>query len=223
MPNRQFFYRPVIDGKEERIHLKCITTIMNEMLPLRKYIQKTVPLDPAEEDLFVSKFKIKKIVKRQFIVQPGFVAEHRNFVLQGALRTYVVGDEGQDHTITFAIDEWWITDYPSYIFQKPATMFVVALEDSTLLQIAFKDEQFLKAANPKFETFFRKMAERSTAYMQMRIVSNLTQDAEERYQEFLDKYPMIVQKVPQYALASYLGMTTEFLSKIRNKKATRKS
>ena len=143
--------------------------------------------------------------------------------MKGAFRAYVVADEGQEHTITFAIDDWWITDYNSYIFQQPATMFVVALEDSIILQLDYEKEQELKLQNHKFETFFRIMAERGLAAQQRRIISNLTQTAEERYETFSNKYPQIVQRVPQYALASYLGMTAEFLSRIRNKRVSKKS
>lgn len=188
-----------------------------------EYINRIVKLTEEEGRLFNSCFKEVKVKKRQFIVQPDFTAKHRNYVLKGAFRAYVVADEGQDHTITFAIDDWWITDYNSYIFQHPATMFVVALEDSTILQIEYSKEQELKQQNHKFETFFRIVAERGLASQQRRIISNLTQSAEERYDYFSDKYPQIVQRVPQYALASYLGMTTEFLSRIRKKKGSKKS
>lgn len=187
------------------------------------YIDKFVKLTEEEKELFSSCFKEVKIKKRQFIVQPNFIAKHRQYVLKGAFRAYVVADEGQEHTITFAIDDWWITDYNSYIFQQPATMFVVALEDSIILQLDYEKEQELKLQNHKFETFFRIVAERGLASQQRRIISHLTQTAEERYENFLNKYPQIVQRVPQYALASYLGMTTEFLSRIRNKRVSKKS
>lgn len=183
------------------------------------YVKRSVNLTDEEAIQFSDAFREVKIKKRQFIVQPNFVVKHRNFVVQGAFRAYVVDDKGQDSTIAFAIEDWWITDYNSYILQKPATMFVVALEDSVILEIPYEKEQALKAANHQFETFFRIRAERTAAFMQQRIISNLTQTAEERYENFIRKYPQIVQRVPQYALASYLGMTTEFLSRIRNKKA----
>ncbi|MFN0048382.1 MAG: Crp/Fnr family transcriptional regulator [Cytophagales bacterium] len=186
------------------------------------HILKKVDLNEEELKEFSSYFQLSKIKKRQFIIQPQFVAKHRNYVLEGSFRAYVVGDEGEEHTIAFAIEDWWISDYNSFIYQKPATMFVVALEDSIILQIEFEKEVSLKKLNPKFETFFRIMAESSTAAMQRRIISNLTQSAEERYEDFLKKYPKIVQKVPQYALASYLGMTTEFLSRIRNRRVSKK-
>ena len=186
-------------------------------------IDKFVKLTEEEKELFSSYFKEVKIKKRQLIVQPNFTAKHRNYVFKGAFRAYVVADEGQDHTISFAIEDWWITDYNSYIFQQPATMFVVAIEDSIILQLDYEKEQELKLQNHKFETFFRIIAERGLAFHQRRIISNLTHTAEERYENFLSKYPLIVQRVPQYALASYLGMTTEFLSRIRNKRVSKKS
>jgi CRP-like cAMP-binding protein len=193
------------------------------MSNLVSYINRFVTLTDEENQQFVDSFKETRVRKRQFIVQPDFTAKYRNYVVEGAFRAYIVCLEGRDHTIAFAIDDWWITDYNSYIFQKPATMFVVALEDSLILQIEYEKEQELKKANHKFETFFRIMAERSFASQQQRIISQLTQTAEARYDNFVRKYPQVVQKVPQYALASYLGMTTEFLSKIRNRRTPAKS
>ncbi|MGB5818814.1 MAG: Crp/Fnr family transcriptional regulator [Saonia sp.] len=197
--------------------------MLSEYQLLVDHIQRRILFSKDEMEQFLQAFTLKKLQKRQFIIQPDFIATHRNYVLKGTLRAYVVGDQGQDHTIQFAIADWWITDYSSYIYQRPATMFVMALEESTLLQIDYKTEQELKASNPKFETFFRIMGERSTAYMQARVIQNLTLTAEERYEAFLKKYPLIAQRVPQYALASYLGMTTEFLSRIRNKRVRKKS
>jgi CRP-like cAMP-binding protein len=196
---------------------------MQSLEAFDKHILKRIDLNEEELKEFTSFFQLSKIKKRQFIIQPQFVAKYRNYVLEGAFRAYVVGDEGEEHTISFAIEDWWISDYNSFIYQKPATMFVVALEDSIILQLEYDKEVLLKKANPKYETFFRIMAESSTASMQRRIISNLTQSAEERYVNFIEKYPKIVQKVPQYALASYLGMTTEFLSKIRNNKLKTKT
>ncbi|NHA05944.1 Crp/Fnr family transcriptional regulator [Mucilaginibacter sp. HC2] len=190
---------------------------------LIQHVQKRVSLTEAELAEMLSYFSVKNIKKKQFIIQPDFVARHRNYIVEGAFRAYVIDEKGEERTIQFAIEDWWISDYNSYIYQQPATMFVLALEDSVVLRIDHDQEQRLKAANHKFETFFRIMAERSSAFMQRRIISNLTQSAEERYTDFLEKYPLVAQRLPQYALASYLGMTTEFLSKIRNNKVRRKS
>ncbi len=193
--------------------------MMNESQPLIDHIQKRVILNEDEVQAFLSYFKYLKIRKRQFIIQPGFVAHHKNYILKGAFRAYVVDDNGQDHTIQVSIEDWWISDYNSYVYQKPATMFVEALEPSIILQLDYKDEALLKHQNHKFETFFRIMAERSVAHMQRRIITNLTMNAEDRYKEYEALHPDIVQRMPQYALASYLGMTTEYLSRLRNKRA----
>lgn len=193
----------------------------NGLQQLLAYFERFTPLTDADRDKIAPAFREVKVKKRQFIVQPNFIATHRSYVVRGAFRSYVVGDEGEEHTISFAIDDWWISDYNSYIFQKPATMFVVALEDSTVMQIDYAKEKELKASGHTFETFFRIIAERGLAYYQRRLISNLTQTAEERYTEFESKYPLIVERVPQYALASFLGMTTEYLSKLRNQR-TRK-
>jgi len=187
------------------------------------YIEKTVDLSDEEMTEFTGAFVLKKIKKKQFIIQPDFISKYRTYVLDGVFRSYVIDPDGVDHTIQFALEGWWVSDYNSYTYQKPATMFVVALEDSVVLQIGFEAEKLLKEANHKYETFFRIGAERTAAYHQRRIISRLTQSAEERYTDFIETYPTAIQRLPQYIIASYLGMTTEFLSKIRNHKVKRKS
>lgn len=177
-----------------------------------------IPLTEEEAGEILSCFKEKKIKRKQYIIQPEFIAKSRNYVVQGSFRAFVMDKNGVDHTIQFAVEDWWISDYNSYVNQTPATMFVEALEDSTILQIEYECEKRLKAGNHKYETLFRIMAERSASFHQRRIISSLTQSAVERYNEFVDKYPGVVLRLPQYALASYLGMTTGFLSKIRNDK-----
>jgi CRP-like cAMP-binding protein len=187
------------------------------------YARKLVPLTESEAAEFGAAFKEIRVKKRQFLIQPNFTAKCRYFVLKGSLRAYVIGEDGQEHTIQLALEEWWISDYNSYIYQQPASMFVVALEDCQLLEITYADEAKLKAASHQFETFFRTLAERSVAFMQRRIITNLTQSAEERYESFMQRYAAFASRFPQYVIASYLGMTTEFLSKIRNQRVKQKS
>jgi len=196
---------------------------MTELDQLTTHIRKRLSITDEELNEFCQAFKLVKVKKRQFIVQPEFVAKYRFYVVQGSFRAYVIGDEGQEHTIQFAIDDWWISDYNSYIFQQPASMFVMALEDSVVLQISYEAEQELKKHKHIYETFFRILAENTAAHMARRVIVNLTKTAEQRYELFLERYPAIVSKVPQYALASFLGMTTEYLSKLRNKRVSRES
>lgn len=196
---------------------------MDEFSEIKKYVAKYIQLTQEEESYFVSLLKITRVKRKQFIVQPDFVCKYRSYVLSGAMRAYIIDKNAQDHTIAFAIEDWWISDHASYINQEPATYFVEALEDSVLIQIDYNAEQLLMETVPKFERFFRIITQRSLGFLQKRILSNLSKTAEERYEEFLGKYPLIAARVPQYTLASYLGFSTEFLSRIRNKRVSKKN
>jgi CRP-like cAMP-binding protein len=191
---------------------------MNDFSPVVDYVSRYVELTPEETAHFTSFLKMTKVKKRQFIVQPGFVCKNKSYVLKGAFRGYLVDPEGKEHTLAFAIEDWWISDYSSLIYQEPATLFVEALEDSILIQLDYDDQQTMLREIPKLEKFERIITQRSLAFHQKRLLSNLTKTAEERYDEFMQNYAAIAQRVPQYALASYLGFSTEYLSKIRNRK-----
>ncbi|WP_240432891.1 Crp/Fnr family transcriptional regulator [Taibaiella koreensis] len=108
------------------------------MEQLREHISKRVRFSDEELDVFLSCFKEKRVKKKQFIILPESIAKYRSYVVKGAFRSYVVDEEGIEHTIQFGIEDWWISDYNSYILQQPATMFVVALEDSIVLQIHYE-------------------------------------------------------------------------------------
>lgn len=191
---------------------------MDQFLPILKNISKYIELTKEEEIFFVSLLRTRNVRKKQFIGQPEFTSKYRSYVVSGAFRAYIVDDKGREHTIALAIEDWWIGDISSYIFQTPASYFVEALEDSLLIELEYEAEQRLLEANPKFEKLFRKAIERSAAALQERLLSNLSKPAEQRYDEFAKKYPQFLNRIPQYVLASYLGFTTEFLSKIRNRK-----
>ena len=184
-------------------------------------IKRYVTLNESDEKQFCAIVKTVKVRRKQFIVQPNFTCSHQTYVLKGAFRSYFVNDEGMDHTIQFAIEDWFISDFNSYINQAPASLFIEALEDSVVQQITYSDVEKLCDTNLKFERFFRLVAQKSFAFSQRRILSNMGKSAEERFVEFEKLYPTIVQRVPQYALASYLGMSAEFLSKIRKRLATK--
>jgi CRP-like cAMP-binding protein len=194
---------------------------MDEFSEIKKYVARYIQLNEKEEAFFVSLLRITKVKKKQFIVQPEFTCKYRSYVVKGAMRAYIIDKKAQEHTIAFAIDDWWISDYNSYINQEPATFFVEALEDTLLIQLDYNAEQLLMETIPKFERFFRIITQRSLGFLQKRLLSNLSKPAEERYEEFLEKYPAIANRVPQYTLASYLGFTTVFLSKIRNRRIKR--
>ncbi len=130
----------------------------------------------AEEEatFFISHFTERKIRKRQFIIQPDFIAKYRVFIIKGKFKAYVIDKNGQEQVISLAMDSWWISDPNSYIYQQPATMFVEALEDSVILQLSFENEQRLKGHSHQFESFFRAVAERGLAFMQRRLIASLS-------------------------------------------------
>ncbi|MBS1509957.1 MAG: Crp/Fnr family transcriptional regulator [Bacteroidetes bacterium] len=196
---------------------------MDALEQIAQYVKRHIPLTAEEEQYFTSLLRVTRVKKKQLIVQPEFVCKYRSYVYSGAMRAYLLDHHAQEHTIAIAIEDWWISDYNSYIFQQPATLFVEALEDSILIQIDYNAEQLLMETIPKFERFFRIITQRSFAFLQRRLLSSLSKTAEERYEEFLQKYPAIVQRVPQYALASYLGMSNVYLSQLRNNRTTKKS
>ena len=195
---------------------------MNELETIKKYVARHIDLTLEEQEYFVSLLRVNKVKKKQFIVQPEFICKYRSYIHSGAMRAYLVDNNANEHTIAFAIEDWWISDFNSYIFQQPATLFVEALEATTLIQLDYNAEQLLKETIPKFEKLFRILTERSFAFLQKRMLSNLSMTAEERYEDFITNYSKIAQRVPQYALASYLGMSTEYLSKLRNNRVSKK-
>lgn len=203
----------------KRVINELYLCIMNEFAPITEYVSHYVNLTKDESDYFVSLLRIKKVKRKQFIVQPDFICQERSYVVQGALRSYLIGSNGKEHTVTLAIENYWISDLSSFIFQEPATLFVEALEDSKLIQLSYTNEQMLLKNVPNFERFFRITSQNTAAAFQKRTLSGLSMTAEERYYEFLNKFPNLLSRFPQYIIASYLGVTTQFLSKIRNQKA----
>lgn len=190
---------------------------------LLNYVARHIHLTEEEQRFFTSLLRITQVKKKQLIVQPEFICKYRSYVLKGAMRAYFIDKKAQDHTIAFAVEEWWISDYNSFIFQEPARLYVEALEETILIQLDYNAERLLMETIPTFERFFRIITERAFAHLQQRTLSTLSMTAEERYEEFLKKYPAIATRVPQYTLASYLGMTTEYLSKLRNQRVFGKS
>ncbi|MEM8927993.1 MAG: Crp/Fnr family transcriptional regulator [Bacteroidota bacterium] len=180
-------------------------------------MERFVFLKDHEKDRIASIFGEQRIKRRQFLDQPGFVCTYRNYVVRGAFRSYYLDGEGKEHTVQIAMDDWFVSDFYSYITQTPATLFVEALEDSTILRTTYDTIEPLCKEIHALSEYFRITTERAFAYSRNRALSNLSLNAEERFLELHERYPEMVQRVPQKVIASYLGMTPEFLSKIRKK------
>lgn len=192
---------------------------LNDYSSILKNISKYVTLSDSEEKELTAIIKTTRVKKRQFIVQPGFTCQERNYVVEGSFRSYFVDNDGKDHTLQIALEDWFVADFHSYITRTPATLFVEALEDSVIFQLKYEDIEGLCERIHHLSEYFRKSTERAFAASRNRVQSNLSMTAEERFDRLTEKYPGIIQRVPQYIIASYLGMSAEFLSKIRANRA----
>tara|TARA_R110002073_G_scaffold17446_5_gene65685 strand:+ start:9449 stop:10033 length:585 start_codon:yes stop_codon:yes gene_type:complete len=184
--------------------------------PLLDYVKKYIDLTLEEEILLLSKINIRTYLKNQYIVQQGDVCKSVNFIITGCTKTFYMDAEGQEHIVMFSIEDWWTSDLGSFITQEPADFNVQCIENTQLIQFRYYNLEELYIEIPKFERLFRKIVERAFVASQKRIIRNFSLDAKERYKIFKTTYPKIDQRVPQYMIASYLGITKEFLSKIKS-------
>lgn len=179
--------------------------------------EKFIPLSVSEKALIASYLRERKVKKGQFLVHEGAVSRCTNFVTAGSIRTYFIDQNGQEHIVQFAIEGWWISDLNSFIQQVPATFNVQAIEDSVVLELPFESLEKLYEQVPQLERYFRIVTQRAFVAFQQRVVQNISMTAEDRYLAFQQKYPKIELRIPQRLVASYLGISAEFLSKIKKR------
>ena len=191
-----------------------------EEQPLLDYIRKIIDLTSEEEKILISKVNHRKYLKGQYIVQQGDICKYESFVVSGCLRTFYVDSDAQEHIVMFAIENWWTSDLTSFITQTASTYNIQCLEPTHVIQLSYANLEALYQEVPKFERFFRIILQRAFANTEKRIVGNFSMPAKERYLHFRQQYPQIEQRVPLYMIASYLGITKEFLSKIRHQLIT---
>ncbi len=197
--------------------------IQVQLQPLLDYLQKLIPLSTMEKELVTSLFKSRLYRKRQYVLQEGDVCNHFNFVVRGCLRLYKVDDKGNTHIIHFAAENWWMSEIGSFHSRKPSEMNIDALEDTIVLQISYEDLISLYKQAPKFDKIFRVLIENSYVSLQKRMLQNISSTAEDRYLSFIQNYPQLNNRLPQNQIAAFLGITAEFLSRLRNKQVTPKS
>ena len=184
--------------------------------PLLSYFDRLIPLNTEEKELVRAKFHPRLFRKRQFVLQEGDVCTQFNFVVRGCLRTYKIDEKGNTHILQFATENYWINDLGSFHGVKPSTLNIDALEDTVVLQISRDDLISLYKAAPKFDRIFRVLVENGFIRLQERLLQNISSTAEERYQSFLELYPHLNNRLSQVQIAAFLGVTPEFLSRLRN-------
>lgn len=184
---------------------------------LIEYFNRILPLNEKEIAFVKEIFKERRVKKRQFILQEGEICKHNTFVFEGCLRMYLVDDNGKEHNLQFAIENWWVGDIGSFFTDQPSKLNVEAIENSIILQAKKEDQLKLFTDYPKFNQIFRVLAENAMVSLQRRVLLNISSTAEERYIDFLERHPKLFNRISNVQIASYLGVTPEFLSTIRKK------
>ena len=185
-------------------------------------IAKHISLSYKETDQFCSLFNPHVIKKKDFILREGEICKFEAFVTKGLFRVYHIDQNGFEQVLYFATEDWWITDIDSFTNQTPSRLFIEALEDSEALLISKKDKEFAYENIPAIEKLFRVMTQKTHIALQRRMIDNLSKTADQRYIDFIEKYPSLTQRLSNIQIAAYLGISHEFLSKIRKKIALKK-
>lgn len=180
-----------------------------------KEIFKNLSFSEEQVKFIESVFYKVNYKKGDIILKANDNVDFQYYILEGCLRTYHIDKIGKEHTIQFGIKDWWISDYTAFFSASKAIMTIEVIQDAILYRISRIDKERLYEKIPAIETFFRIKLERAFAAFQRRILSNLSQTATERYLNFITTYPNIEKSVKNYHIASYLGITTESLSRIR--------
>ncbi|MGL4584651.1 MAG: Crp/Fnr family transcriptional regulator [Flavobacterium sp.] len=191
---------------------------MNKASLINNYERKGVILSQKEKDIIFSAFKTVLVKKKEYLLKTGEVCNFEAFVIQGCFKKYCLDDKGDEHIIHFSIEDWWISDLESYNTNEPSRTSIQALEDSEILYITKERKEALYEEIPRLERIYRRMAQQECAALQRRIINKLSLNATEEYEYFCMRYPSLPQRLTNIQIASYLGISQEFLSKIRSKK-----
>lgn len=184
--------------------------------PLISSFERLIPLNKEEKELVNKLFHPRLFRKRQYVLQEGDICTQFNFVIRGCLRSYKIDEKGNVYVLQFAAENNWINDLGSFHNIKPSALNIDALEDTVVFQISLDDLIVLYTQAPKFHRIFRVLVENAFIRLQERLLQNISSTAEERYQSFLELYPHLANRLSQVQIAAFLGVTPEFLSRLRN-------
>lgn len=182
--------------------------------PLRNHIEEIISLTDEEFEFVLEHFEAVTRRKHQFLVQEGEYVNKEYWIIKGCAKSYFLDDSGKEHILRFAMENYWITDYESFVKQVPSKIYIDCLEDCELLYISFENRDKLTAQMHKMERFWAKKSKLGRIALQSRILSLLKNSAKERYDLLLEQYPKLFQRVPKKLIASYLGVSRETLSRL---------
>ncbi|MFK7049095.1 Cyclic nucleotide-binding domain protein [Flavobacterium columnare] len=181
---------------------------------LRSQIERITPLTDKEFEYILSHFTIRKLKKHQYLIQEGDFVQNDHFVTKGLLKAYYVNQDGKEHIMQFAMEDWWITDYQAYFNETKSILNIDCIEATEVLCLSLYNREKLCADMHKIEHFFRKKSNSGYMALQRRILSFLNSNAKERYEQLRENYPILFQRVPKTLIASYLGVSRETLSRL---------
>lgn len=184
--------------------------------------QNKVPIQDEERDIIKAHLSIKKLKRKQFLLQEGDICRTIAFVEKGMLRSFTTDEDGTERIMQFAPEGWFIADLYSFLTGEPATYNIEALEDSEIAVMSKESHEDLLKQCPQYETFHRELITSAYIALQKRLSSIISYTLEERYEAFMSQYPQIAQRVPQHMIASYMGLTPETLSRVRKRIASGK-
>jgi len=180
-------------------------------------ITRHIQLSADEQQHFMSLLQSKSYKRKQFILQQGEICKYSTFVIKGCLRGFTIDQNGDEHVINFAPVGWWIADMYSLLTQKPGVLNIEAMDDTDVLLLSKANQEKLYHEIPQFERFFRIITENSLVAYQQRLIDNLSLTAEERYHNFCRRYPTLIYSLPKKQIASYIGVTPEFFSRMQHR------
>jgi CRP-like cAMP-binding protein len=180
-----------------------------------KEIFKDLVFSEDEIKVIESVFHKVNVKKGAILLNPSDNVNEQYYILEGCLRSFHIDAHGKEHTVQFGIKDWWISDFTAFFSSEKAIMTIEVIKDATLYKITKQDKEHLYQKIHKIEHFFRIKLEKAFASFQKRILANLSLTAKERYLSFIKTYPNIEKNIKNYHIASYLGITTESLSRIR--------
>lgn len=186
-----------------------------------KHFDKYLRLDNVEKEALTSRLTERKIKRKQYILQEGDTCKYFTYVVEGCFKMYGVDKSGTEHNLLFASEDDWITDIDSLHKERPSKLFIEAVEPSVILQISKGDLWYLYTNYPMFDRNFRVIIEDKYIELQNRLLQTFSTTAYERYESFLEQYPKLANRLPNTQIASYIGITPEFLSKIRNERVVK--
>lgn len=182
-------------------------------------INKFITFTKEEQDILYNILQSKKIDKKTIVLREGEICKFEYYIVKGCTRVFYVNESGVEVTVQFGIEDWWVSDICSFVEQTPSRMFIETLEDCDVLFLTPKSKEELLQRIPKLERYFRLLVQKHMVALQNRVVDTITLSATARYLAFINTYPTILNRVPQYYIASYLGISAEFISKIRKRLA----